>query len=115
MVMEGEKLWTPRPDFATASNIAGYQRWLKAERDIDLPDYAALWQWSVSDLQGFWSSIWDYFDVQSDAPYSSVLVPPGVRTMQTFGSSYELPSQLNCRRSKFTPSPPVSWFIICAS
>ncbi|MFA5938861.1 MAG: acetoacetate--CoA ligase [Sinimarinibacterium sp.] len=76
MVMEGEKLWAPRSEFAAGSNIARYQRWLKAERAVDAPDYAALWQWSVTDLQDFWSSIWDYFDVQSDAPYSSVLVPP---------------------------------------
>jgi acetoacetyl-CoA synthetase len=76
MVMEGEKLWAPRKEFADASNIARYQRWLKAERGIDTADYHALWQWSVKDTAGFWASIWDYFEVQSDQPYRSVLERP---------------------------------------
>jgi acetoacetyl-CoA synthetase len=33
-----------------------------------LPDYDALWRWSVTDLAGFWSSIWDYFQVRADPP-----------------------------------------------
>ncbi|PPE74356.1 acetoacetate--CoA ligase [Solimonas fluminis] len=76
MVMEGEKLWTPRQEFADRSNIARYQRWLKAERGIDSADYHALWRWSVKDTAGFWASIWDYFEVQSDTPYRSVLQRP---------------------------------------
>ncbi len=73
MVKEGEKLWTPRPQYAQESNVARYQRWLKHERGIETGDYNALWQWSVTDIPAFWASIWDYFDVQSDVPYRSVL------------------------------------------
>ncbi len=76
MVKEGEKLWSPRPEFAEKSNVAKYMRWLKAERGLDFADYSALWNWSVTDLKGFWSSIWDHFQVQSDAPYRAVLEAP---------------------------------------
>lgn len=76
MIKEGEKLWSPRPEFAHNSNVARYMRWLKAERGVNAADYDTLWRWSVTDLKGFWSSIWDYFRVQSDTPYHSVLVPP---------------------------------------
>jgi acetoacetyl-CoA synthetase len=35
--------------------------------------YDELWRWSVEDLGGFWSAVWDFFDVRSSAPYDSVL------------------------------------------
>ncbi|SHG70594.1 acetoacetyl-CoA synthetase [Hydrocarboniphaga daqingensis] len=71
-VREGQWLWSPRAEFAAASNIAHYQRWLKSERGLDLPDYSALHQWSVTEIAPFWASIWDYFDVQSATPYARV-------------------------------------------
>ena len=73
MVKEGELLWTPRVEFAHESNLAVYMDWLKSERGHAFTDYEALRQWSVSDLEGFWSSIWDYFAVQSATPYHSVV------------------------------------------
>ncbi|MGZ8666277.1 MAG: acetoacetate--CoA ligase, partial [Solirubrobacterales bacterium] len=31
------------------------------------------WQWSVTDLEAFWRSIWDYFEVRSDVPPTRAL------------------------------------------
>jgi len=73
MVKEGELLWTPRPEFAEASNLTRYMRWLKQTRGMDYADYDALWRWSVTDIEGFWASIWEYFQVMSDQPYLRVL------------------------------------------
>ena len=41
-----------------------------------------LWQWSVTHLEDFWQSVWDYLDLQSPTPHSVVLernVMPGAR------------------------------------
>jgi len=73
MVAEGQLLWTPRPEFAEDSNLARYQRWLKATRGIDLPDYDALWRWSVTDSDAFWRSIWDHYDVHHDGTFTHAL------------------------------------------
>ena len=73
MVKEGELLWTPRPEFAEASNLTRYMGWLKQTRSLDFGDYDALWRWSVTDIEGFWASIWEYFQVMSDQPYLRVL------------------------------------------
>jgi acetoacetyl-CoA synthetase len=57
-----------------------YMRWLEAERGRSFGDYAALWEWSVAELEEFWASIWDFFEVEASAPYSQVLaerVMPG--------------------------------------
>ncbi|MGB6117061.1 MAG: acetoacetate--CoA ligase [Mesorhizobium sp.] len=83
MVAEGELLWTPKPDFIARSNLHRYFEWLKAERSLDFgEDYEALRHWSVTEMEAFWASIWDYFDVQSGTPYRRVIdrhVMPGAR------------------------------------
>ncbi|MCX7177380.1 MAG: hypothetical protein NTX56_00985, partial [Proteobacteria bacterium] len=61
MVSEGELLWTPRPEYAASSNVAKYMNWLRAKRGLDFADYSALWQWSRTEIEAFWASIWDYF------------------------------------------------------
>jgi acetoacetyl-CoA synthetase len=54
-VREGDLLWTPSPEFAAASNLADYEAWLERERGLRFDDYAALWRWSVEDLEAFWT------------------------------------------------------------
>jgi acetoacetyl-CoA synthetase len=56
-------LWTPPPSIRDTSRIGDYLRWLEANRGLAFADYPALWEWSTSDLPGFWSSIWEYFDL----------------------------------------------------
>ncbi|HWF81279.1 MAG TPA: acetoacetate--CoA ligase [Streptosporangiaceae bacterium] len=60
----GALLATPSPQAIERARITDYARWLK-ERGVGTgaSDYAALWQWSVSEPADFWASIWDYFDV----------------------------------------------------
>ena len=73
MIVEGERLWDPRPAFSESSNVVKYMAWLAAEKDLSLADYHALWQWSVSDLPAFWRSIWDYFEVHAYTEPTAVL------------------------------------------
>ena len=44
-------LWEPGRERAEASSMAGFMRWLKAERGLEFADYQALWEWSVSDTR----------------------------------------------------------------
>lgn len=77
-VREGELLWTPDPGRVANTRLAEYLRWLERERGLAFSDYAALHRWSVGDLDAFWRSIFDYFDVRSSTPVGPVL---GRRTM----------------------------------
>ena len=56
-----------------APQIRRYQQWLEHERGLRFESYDALWRWSVDDLDAFWQSIWDYFDLRSPTPHSAVL------------------------------------------
>ncbi|GAP35428.1 acetoacetate--CoA ligase [Piscinibacter sakaiensis] len=65
----------PRP------RILDYTDWLARERgrhfDVGTPEgYDALWRWSVDDLEGFWRSVWDYFDLGSPTAFERVLAEP---------------------------------------
>jgi acetoacetyl-CoA synthetase len=65
---------------AHVPQIRLYQNWLAEHRGLVFERYEDLWQWSITDLEAFWQSIWDYFDLQSATPYSAVLaknVMPG--------------------------------------
>jgi acetoacetyl-CoA synthetase len=53
--------------------ISLYRRWLRDQRGLSFSDYEEMRQWSVGDIDAFWQSIWDYFDLRSPTPHSAVL------------------------------------------
>jgi acetoacetyl-CoA synthetase len=73
-------LWTPSGARADASTIAQFERWLETHRDLKFKDYNAMWEWSISDLAGFWSAIWEYFDIVHSKPYDKMIEGAGVDT-----------------------------------
>ncbi len=78
--LEAEVLWAPTAEAAERSQLTRYMRWLADERDLHFADYASLWRWSVTEIEEFWATIWDHFDVISETPYDRVLterVMPG--------------------------------------
>src|SRR5215211_7829482 len=78
----GELLWEPLPERTQRATITRYMRWLSAERGRSFDDYGSLWKWSVAELEEFWASIWDFFQIEASTPYSEVLperVMPGAR------------------------------------
>ena len=68
-----EKLWEPPAELVERSRLTEYMRWLEAERGLRFDGYEELWRWSVDDLEGFWGSIWDFFEVRADGDRSQVL------------------------------------------
>ncbi|WP_026124313.1 acetoacetate--CoA ligase [Nocardiopsis baichengensis] len=77
-------LWTPGSDRRERANITAFARWARAERGaaVDEADYDSLWRWSTTDLEGFWSAVWDYYGVRSSTPPDQVLAEramPGAR------------------------------------
>ncbi|GAA2699960.1 acetoacetate--CoA ligase [Micromonospora olivasterospora] len=71
-------LWTPPADVRERSRIGDYLRWLGEHRGLDFPDYDALWRWSVTDLDAFWRSVWDWFGVVAHTPPTATLTDPAM-------------------------------------
>jgi len=69
----GDVLWSPPADLRETTEIGRFMSWLATERGRELGSYEELWRWSVSDLEGFWGSIVDFFAIRFSAPYERVL------------------------------------------
>jgi len=66
-------LWTPSPERIARAELTRYAAWVADRHGVDASDYAALWQWSVDELDAFWASVWEYFDIQADGDPTPVL------------------------------------------
>jgi acetoacetyl-CoA synthetase len=71
-------IWRPAAAAIEGSELTRYQHWLDATQARSFAGYEALWEWSTTDLDGFWGSLWEYFDIAASVPYERVL---GSRTM----------------------------------
>ena len=73
-----------------------YQNWLSRTHGLDFANYEALWLWSVTELDAFWQSMWDYLDVRSPTPHSAVLAKNTMPGAQWFPGA-----QVNYARQVF--------------
>ncbi|HUH87526.1 MAG TPA: acetoacetate--CoA ligase [Pusillimonas sp.] len=81
-IEQGEVLWQPTTPQINESRLAHFTQYLKDEHGKSFDDYAALWQWSVDELDEFWSAVWRFFNIQADGDPSTVLADtamPGAR------------------------------------
>jgi acetoacetyl-CoA synthetase len=80
--VDDQVVWQPSAERIERATLTRYTRWLEQKRGLTFASYADLWQWSVDELESFWASIWEFFDVQASAPYERVLgssAMPGAR------------------------------------
>ncbi|SHL35387.1 acetoacetyl-CoA synthetase [Pseudonocardia thermophila] len=71
----GELLWTPPPERIAGSTLRAYLDWLEQREGRPFPDHDALWAWSVEDIDRFWTSIVDYYQVEFATPAERVRTP----------------------------------------
>ncbi len=75
---EGALLWEPTPEVIENANLTRYRRWLADRRGLHLDDYDSLWRWSVTALEDFWASLFEYFEVRHTGAWRT---PLAARTM----------------------------------
>jgi len=66
-------LWQPDAARIARATVTRYAAWLAEHRGVRTNGYHELWQWSVGDLEAFWGSIWDFFEVKASSPPERVL------------------------------------------
>ena len=96
-------LWTPSPERVERAELTRYARWLADRHGVETSGYHELWRWSVTEIEAFWASIWEYFDVQASAPYERVL---GSRTMP--GAEWFPGARLNYAEHVFRGNDPAA-------
>jgi acetoacetyl-CoA synthetase len=97
-----EVLWRPDPKTAADTAIADFTRWIEEHRGVEVGelDYAALHEWSVGDLEGFWSAVAEYLGVIFHDPPTATL---GSREMP--GAQWFPGATLNYAEHALTPGP----------
>ena len=70
---EGAVLWEPSASFREGSELMRYMRWLAERKGLAFSGYHELWEWSVCELEAFWSTLWEFFEIRASKPYMSVL------------------------------------------
>jgi acetoacetyl-CoA synthetase len=48
-----------------STRVGRYLDWLERERALRFDSYDELWRWSVDELEAFWQSVWDYFEIEA--------------------------------------------------
>ncbi len=122
-------LWTPSPARVASAGITRFLAWLRAERGLAFDGYESLWQWSVSDLEAFWDSIWRFSGVISHRGPERVLgrrQMPGARWFEGATLNYAEHLLAPARRpekalrpalvfeSEIEPRTEVSWSALAA-
>ncbi len=71
--MTATPLWTPSPGRVAAANVTAFARRAEAASGRRLPDYDALWRWSVDDIEAFWKLVWEDGGVIAGVPPATTL------------------------------------------
>lgn len=66
-------LWTPSEQRITQSAMDRFRRGINAQYGLDLAEFAALHQWSVTERASFWQAVAATFDVRFHTPPISIV------------------------------------------
>lgn len=102
-VSQGELLWQPSPERVQSAAITRFRDWVNATYRVELDDYLSLWRWSVADIERFWATIAQYYDVFEGSTHGPVL---GDATMP--GAAWFPDAQINFAEYLLTRGEPDS-------
>jgi len=77
-----QPLWVPSEERIKSSNLTKYYEFLRRQYGLSFTDYSALHNWSVTEIETFWESIWKFADIIHSEPYTQVLdkrIMPGAK------------------------------------
>ncbi len=75
-------LWVPPSNARAETRLGRFMKFASDRTTRNFEEYAELWEWSVDELDEFWATVWDFFEVRASVPYDRVMsgsAMPGVR------------------------------------
>lgn len=81
---QSDVLWSPPADVRARTRMGQFLSWLEQHRGLSFATYDDLWRWSVEDLEGFWSAVWEFFEIVAHHPYDAVLADPSMPAARWF-------------------------------
>jgi acetoacetyl-CoA synthetase len=86
-----EVIWCPSPERVSRARVTHFTAWLRAHKGLHFADYPALWQWSVDEVEAFWSALVEYFELPLEGQRTPVLADrsmPGARWFPNTRTNY---------------------------
>lgn len=74
MSTKTQPLWQPSAAMINEARITEFKHKVEADWGVTLDDTQALWQFSVTELEKFWDSVWDYAEIIAETKGDRVLV-----------------------------------------
>ncbi len=77
-----EPLWTPSPERIHHSNMSAFMRYVEQVTNKPISNYDELYNWSVTDIEEFWKSIWVMAGIIHSKSYDEILdkkIMPGAK------------------------------------
>ncbi|GLC27711.1 acetoacetate--CoA ligase [Roseisolibacter agri] len=78
---DARPIWTPSAEDVARANLTAFAAAARRATGAPLPDYAALWRWSVDRPTEFWPLVWRFCDVRAERadggdgePWDAVLI-----------------------------------------
>lgn len=94
-------LWAPSEERVDSSRLTAFCSWLSEHKQLTFERYDDLWQWSVEDIGGFWSAIWEYYDILATRGYDRILADDHMPGAKWFEGA-----ELNLVKPNFPSSSP---------
>lgn len=66
MNLDSALKWEPTKEGVEKTALYRFAREVEKEKAVKLPDYQAIWRWSVDHAPDFWSKLWDFCGVIGD-------------------------------------------------
>ena len=70
--------WMPTDADIAEARVTEFAQFVERRHEVTLPDYAALWRWSITELESFWRAVWDFFEIRSATEPGVVLAERGM-------------------------------------
>lgn len=71
--LSNDILWQPEPETVQQTAMYEFMQVMNTKHGLAMETYLDLWQWSVDDLEDFWTEIWEYFDIIGQKPTGPML------------------------------------------
>lgn len=71
-----KRLWTPSEQRIQASNLNQFIAFARQQSGFEGTSYSELHQWSIADIEGFWQTIWQFYELVGE-PGETVLCNAG--------------------------------------
>ena len=66
-------MWQPNREQITGSQMVQFMAFINSRYELAIENYSQLYQWSIDQVEDFWSSFWDFSQIIYHSPYHSVV------------------------------------------